>query len=179
MDEDAINSEEEAAEPMEEEEEEGEQATDSTSAPLQQQQPQVMAFTTRAELGRHASELQLVRTKLSDLVPRTNFADSYAGGKVVSTYSGQLTQGSVVVLLQDDPRSERYAECVISGDVTRLLPRSAELGCGELYVHGAGVRVGAAVADCSQEMEVQISVDGEDGKIWIVNRLVNHFVTTT
>lgn len=175
MDEDANDNEEEAAEPMVEENE-GEQSNESRSpAPQQeQQQPQVMAFATRGELGRYASELQLMRTQLADLTPTTSLGDSYAGGKVVSTYSGQLTQGSVVVLLQDDPSSERYAQCVISGDVTRLLPRSAELGSGELYVHGAGVRLGPAAleSECSQEMEVEIVVDGEEGHIWIVNRFV-------
>ena len=149
-----------------EEEEEGGQGRESRSQACPQ--PQVMAFTTRSELGRYASELQLARIKLSDLAPSTNLNDYYAGGKVVSTYSAQLTQGNVVVLLQDDPSTERYVQCAISGDVTRLLPHSAELGCSELYVYGAGVSL--AASECSQEMDVEITVDGEMGNIWIVNR---------
>lgn len=133
-------------------------------------QNQVTAFQTRRELEQYASKLQLVRTPLADLEPNTTLTDSYTGGKVITVFSRELTQGRVVLLLQDNPRSNRYIQCVVTGDVTRLLPRSAQLGMSEVYIHG--VLVGQTVAESSQEMEVEITVDGEDGKIWIVNRYI-------
>ena len=154
----------------EEEEEEDEAAEPTEERGGEGELPQVMAFSTRGELGRRASELQLTRTPLADLAPGASLADAYAGGRIVSTYSGQLTQGSVVILLQDD--ACRYVQCVMSGDVTRLLPHSAQLSAGELYVHGAGARVGRASSEFSQEGEVEIVVEGEEGKIWIVSKYV-------
>ena len=147
-----------------------EESGEAMEVATEKEEQQVMAFATRGELGRHASALQLTRTPLTDLKPGLTFEETYAGGRVLGTYSGQLTQGSVVLLLQDDSRSGRYVQCVLNGDVTRLLPRSAELGAGELYVQGAGARVGQVAPECSQESEVEIVVEGEDGRVWIVNR---------
>lgn len=138
----------------------------------EQQQEQVTAFTTRAELGRYASKLQLSRIPLAELKPGSLLPDTYVGGKVISIFSAHLTQGSVVILLQDDPQSDKYAQCVVSGDVTRLLPCATQLGISEVYVHG--VRVEATTAECSQELEVELRVNGEEGNIWIVNRYVNN-----
>lgn len=133
-------------------------------------QNQVTAFRTRGELGQYASKQNLVRTPLADLKPNSTLSDTYAGGKVITAFSGELTQGRVVLLLQDNPRSNRYIQCVVTGDVTRLLPHSAQLGMSEVYVHGA--LVGQTMAESSQEMEMEIRVDGEEGKIWIVNRYI-------
>ena len=132
------------------------------------EQLQVMAFTTRGELGQFASKLQLTRTPLAELKPDSSLGDTYAGGKVLSIFSAELTQGSVVVLLQDNPRSAKYVQCVLSGDVTRLLPRSGQLGSSEVYVHGG--RVQPITAESSQEMDLEIRVEGEHERIWIVNR---------
>lgn len=129
---------------------------------------QVMAFTTRGELGQYASKLQLARTPLAELKPDTSLSDTYAGGKVLSIFSAELTQGNVVALLQDDPRSDKYVQCVLSGDVTRLLPRSGQLDGSEVYVHGG--RVQPTTAESSQEMDLEIRVEGDREKIWIVNR---------
>ena len=131
---------------------------------------QVMAFKTRGELGQYASRLQLARAPLAELKPQPSLSDAYAGGEVVGIFSGELTQGSVVLLLQDEPRSNKYVQCVISGDVTRLLPTSAQLGVSEVYLHR--VRVVQTTAECSQEMELEIRVEGEEEKVWIVNRCV-------
>lgn len=133
-------------------------------------QNQVTAFRTRGELGQYASKLNLVRTPLADLKLNTTLSDTYAGGKVITAFSGELTQGRVVLLLQDNPRSNRYIQCVVTGDVTRLLPHSAQLGMSEVYIHGASV--GQTMAESSQEMEMEIRVDGEEEKIWIINRYV-------
>ena len=146
--------------------------TTSSSPAKQPQEAQVMAFASRSELGRYASSLQLMRIPLCDLEVGCVLTDTYAGGRVRGTYSGQLTQGSLAFLLQDDSRSSGYVQCVVSGDLTRLLPRSAELSSGELFVTGAGARVGPSAPECSQESEVEIAVEGDDGKIWIVNRCV-------
>ena len=156
----AVESMEEGEGKEEEEEEDGKEPSPK--------QPQVMAFETRGELGQYASRLQLSRTPLSELVADTSLADTYAGGRVISIFSAELTQGSVVILLQDDPRSDKYVQCVVSGDVTRLLPRSAQLGASEVYVHRATVC--QSTAECSQEMDVEIRVEAENEKIWIVNR---------
>ena len=134
----------------------------------QLQRPQVAAFTTKGQLGSFARKLQLTRIPLAELRPGTLLTDAYVGGKVISIFSAHLTQGSVVLLLQDDPRSEKYAQCVMSGDVTRLLPCSTQLGISEVYVHGG--RVGHTTVECSQELEVELLVSGEEGKVWIVNR---------
>ena len=133
-------------------------------------QKQVAAFKTKQELEQFAHTIRLTRTALADLKPDTALTDIYAGGKVIGMFSGDLTQGRVVILLQDDPHSDRYLQCVLDGDITRLLPNSTLLGMSEVYLHGGWV--GKTMAESSQEMEFELRVDGEEGKVWIVNRFV-------
>ena len=129
---------------------------------------QVAAFSTREEMERLAQHLRVKRIPLSDLTVDTLLTESYTGGKVVGVFSGELTQGQVVVLLQDNAESGRYMQCVFEGDVTRLLPNSARLGLSELYVHMA--RVTPSVVESSQDMELGLNVEWEEEKVWIVSR---------
>ena len=164
-----MDSESEEIESMEE----GKERESETKSPKAKDvfQEQVTAFKTRGELEEYANSLQLKRTPLADLKSETSLTNTYAGGKVITAFSGELTQGRVVILLQDNPRSERYLQCVMSGDVTRLLPHSAQLGMSEVYIHGAWV--GKTMAESSQEMEMEIRVEGEEEKVWIVNRYID------
>ena len=133
-------------------------------------QKQVAAFKTKQELEQFTHTVRLTRTALADLKPDTALTNIYAGGKVIGMFSGDLTQGRVVILLQDDPHSDRYLQCLLDGDITRLLPSSTLLGMSEVYLHGGWV--GKTIAESSQEMEFELRVESEEGKVWIVNRFV-------
>ena len=133
-------------------------------------QKQVAAFKTKQELEQFTHTVRLTRTALADLKPDTALTNIYAGGKVIGMFSGDLTQGRVVILLQDDPHSDRYLQCLLDGDITRLLPNSTLLGMSEVYLHGGWV--GKTIAESSQEMELELRVESEEGKVWIVNRFV-------
>ena len=133
-------------------------------------QKQVAAFKTKQELEQFTHTVRLTRTALADLKPDTALTNIYAGGKVIGMFSGDLTQGRVVILLQDDPHSDRYLQCLLDGDITRLLPSSTLLGMSEVYLHGGWV--GKTIAESSQEMELELRVESEEGKVWIVNRFV-------
>ena len=131
-------------------------------------QRQVLAFATREEMEEMAHHLWLTHTPLSSLQLDTTLERSYTGGKVTATYSAHLTQGQVVLLLQDDPQSQKQLQCVFEGDVTRLLPASGRLMESEVYLHR--VVVSPSAVEYSQDMELGLSVEGDEARVWVVSR---------
>ena len=131
-------------------------------------QRQVMAFATRKEMEEMARHHRLTHTPFSSLQLDTTLEQSYTGGKVAATYAAQLTQGQVVLLLQDDPQSQKLLQCVLEGDVTQLLPASGRLMQSEVYLHRATVSPSAV--EYSQDMELGLTVEGDKAKVWIVSR---------